>query len=377
MAPEDLTQDHSEKDDVQNKASFGTKKTFGIPIVCFYNAKQITDGRSTERIGIQPTTFMKWRRYGNGPVIDNGSASRRPAIGASAATYGSCSTLERSGNRKPLKLLPSRATLFIGAKGRSPPRSSRPNRLTRLSRISRGSSNTTALFITSTTRSATKVAASRSLRQNQLTLRSKLMKKFYAFFTLIAAICVLLPAARHTLAVDAAPEQPPGVVINKALISRGFTSVLQVSRSCPTGTYIASHDYFGRVDNLDLRTHVFESKDKGETWALIAKIPNQRASYLFYLNDALYADRMGARQRVHGRDKTRNAQLLSASRLTADTPGRFQTTQDRPSHRRNQRTERLLRPRARFDSQRTSLERGRKNRRLQLQLKAAMVHDPI
>lgn len=116
------------------------------------------------------------------------------------------------------------------------------------------------------------------------------MKKFYAFFTLIAAICVLLPAARHTLAVEApAPEQPPGVVINK---SSDFERIYLGSPSIeilPDGTYIASHDYFGRVDNLDLRTHVFESKDKGETWALIAKIPNQRASYLFYLNDALYA----------------------------------------------------------------------------------------
>ena len=102
--------------------------------------------------------------------------------------------------------------------------------------------------------------------------------------------CFFLSGATCSFSEDApAPELPPGVIIDK---SPDFANLYLGSPSIeilPDGTYIATHDFFGPVENLDLRTHVFESKDKGQTWKLIAKIPNQRASYLFYLNDALYA----------------------------------------------------------------------------------------
>ncbi len=50
------------------------EKRLNYQFVCYYNGKQVVDGRSTERIGIAVSDDLKkWRRYGNGPVIDNGS----------------------------------------------------------------------------------------------------------------------------------------------------------------------------------------------------------------------------------------------------------------------------------------------------------------
>lgn len=46
----------------------------GAPFVCFYNAKSTATGKSIERIGIAVSDdLIRWRRYGNGPIIDNGS----------------------------------------------------------------------------------------------------------------------------------------------------------------------------------------------------------------------------------------------------------------------------------------------------------------
>lgn len=49
-------------------------KTLGFPFVCFYNGKSVATGRSVERIGIAVSDDLRrWRRYGTGPIIDNGS----------------------------------------------------------------------------------------------------------------------------------------------------------------------------------------------------------------------------------------------------------------------------------------------------------------
>ncbi len=116
------------------------------------------------------------------------------------------------------------------------------------------------------------------------------MKKYCAIALTMALSCIFLANIRKARSEEVpAPELPPGVVIDK---SWDFANLYVGSPSIeilPDGTYVASHDFFGSIENLDLRTHVFESKDKGQTWKLIAKIPNQRASYLFLLNDALYA----------------------------------------------------------------------------------------
>ena len=49
-------------------------KTLGYQFVCFYNGKSMATGASIERIGIAVSDDLRtWFRYGNGPVVDNGS----------------------------------------------------------------------------------------------------------------------------------------------------------------------------------------------------------------------------------------------------------------------------------------------------------------
>ncbi|MBQ2557144.1 MAG: twin-arginine translocation signal domain-containing protein [Thermoguttaceae bacterium] len=49
-------------------------KSLGYQFVCFYNGKGSVNGKPAERIGIAVSNDLtSWRRYGNGPVIDNGS----------------------------------------------------------------------------------------------------------------------------------------------------------------------------------------------------------------------------------------------------------------------------------------------------------------
>ena len=49
-------------------------ETLGYPFVCYYNGKSVATGASIERIGIAVSRDLKsWRRYGDGPVVDNGS----------------------------------------------------------------------------------------------------------------------------------------------------------------------------------------------------------------------------------------------------------------------------------------------------------------
>lgn len=108
------------------------------------------------------------------------------------------------------------------------------------------------------------------------------MRKLFLF---LLALTFAAPSFAQTVK---APDLPPGVIIDK---SDKFQSLYIGSPSIeilPDGTYVASHDFFG-PDAKDQRTQVFESKDRGETWTRIGAIENQRATYLFNLNGALYA----------------------------------------------------------------------------------------
>ena len=50
------------------------RKTLGASFIMFYNGKTIESGNSVERIGMAVSDDMThWRRFGDGPVIDNGS----------------------------------------------------------------------------------------------------------------------------------------------------------------------------------------------------------------------------------------------------------------------------------------------------------------
>lgn len=75
MAPEDPDAREFEKTTMyKTSVIWDQAKTLGYQFVCFYNGKNAVNGPSVERIGIAVSNDLKtWRRYGNGPVIDNGS----------------------------------------------------------------------------------------------------------------------------------------------------------------------------------------------------------------------------------------------------------------------------------------------------------------
>ena len=85
-------------------------------------------------------------------------------------------------------------------------------------------------------------------------------------------------------------DPPPGVIIGKSPSPRntfiGSPSILIL----PDGTYLASHDFFGK--NARMRylhtTRIFSSKDKGITWKQIAHIKDLFWANLFYHNGAAY-----------------------------------------------------------------------------------------
>ena len=116
------------------------------------------------------------------------------------------------------------------------------------------------------------------------------MPKSRTIFRLLLATAIIsFVAARMVVAEEKvpAPTLPPGVIIDQ---SPDFKTIHIGSPSIeilPDGSYVATHDFFGS-GNDDLATQVFESKDKGATWKKIARIPYQRATYLFYAQDALW-----------------------------------------------------------------------------------------
>ena len=104
----------------------------------------------------------------------------------------------------------------------------------------------------------------------------------------ILAFAAIFARARAEEPIPA-PIDPPGVVVDK---SPNFDAIYVGSPSIeilPDGTYVASHDFFGRDPSADRSTHVFASNDRGATWRKVGKIPGQMASYLFWAQDALWA----------------------------------------------------------------------------------------
>lgn len=85
-------------------------------------------------------------------------------------------------------------------------------------------------------------------------------------------------------------SKPPGIVINH--IGKETGRYIGSPSLCvlPDGTYLASHDEFGphSSEYRSAQTHIFQSKDKGMTWAKIAQIDGQFWSNLFFHNGDLY-----------------------------------------------------------------------------------------
>ena len=94
------------------------------------------------------------------------------------------------------------------------------------------------------------------------------------------------------LALIAAPSwaasPPPGVVIDEtpepATAYVGSPSIAIL----PDGSYVASHDFFGKKGRWLRTTSIFGSGDRGATWHLLAHLSDQTWSTLFFHDDALY-----------------------------------------------------------------------------------------
>ncbi len=90
--------------------------------------------------------------------------------------------------------------------------------------------------------------------------------------------------------VNAQSLKVPGVVVNHILAS---TKIYIGSPSIcilPNGYYVASHDHFGpgSTEFQQALTAVYQSKDKGKTWAKISEIKGQFWSNLFVHQNVLY-----------------------------------------------------------------------------------------
>lgn len=101
---------------------------------------------------------------------------------------------------------------------------------------------------------------------------------------LLLAWCLL--AVTRGVELPAGP--PPGVVVaqspdpDRAYIGTPAIAIL------PDGSYVAAHDFFGRNPSLTDTTHVYGSRDRGQTWARLAEIKGQAWFTLFVHRGALY-----------------------------------------------------------------------------------------
>ena len=81
---------------------------------------------------------------------------------------------------------------------------------------------------------------------------------------------------------------PPGVVIHNApAISHEYIGSPSIV-IMPDGTYIASHDYFGKKLS---DTYIYMSGDRGDSWTPIAKLESLTWATLFNRGKELYLDR--------------------------------------------------------------------------------------
>ena len=87
-----------------------------------------------------------------------------------------------------------------------------------------------------------------------------------------------------------AQDTPPGVIVNH--ISKETGKYIGSPSLCilPDGTYVASHDEFGpkTTEFRSAQTHIFVSKDKGETWKKVSVIDGQFWSNLFVHKGELF-----------------------------------------------------------------------------------------
>lgn len=82
----------------------------------------------------------------------------------------------------------------------------------------------------------------------------------------------------------------PGVVVAHAPKGTGICLGSPSLVVLPNGTYVASHDLFGKkwAERDGTSMLIYQSKDKGKTWACVSRVNNQNWSKLFWHQGALY-----------------------------------------------------------------------------------------
>ena len=120
----------------------------------------------------------------------------------------------------------------------------------------------------------------------------------HSFLQLLAALAFLPFASLRLIvvalalcmrvAVAAAASLPPGVVIDTSPLPEteyiGSPSIVILS----DGTYVASHDFFGKKGPELRAARVFASRDRGATWTQLAQLPDSTWGTLFVHRGALH-----------------------------------------------------------------------------------------
>ncbi len=105
-----------------------------------------------------------------------------------------------------------------------------------------------------------------------------------------AVIILTVLAFAISLQLKSQVPKVPGIIID--YIPASTKTYIGSPSICilPDGSYIASHDHFGRnsTEHTQALTAVFKSADKGKNWTKISEINGQFRSNLFVHNDLLY-----------------------------------------------------------------------------------------
>lgn len=107
---------------------------------------------------------------------------------------------------------------------------------------------------------------------------------------LLLIVVSIFYVVKPTSAQSQTDSLPPGVIIDHIPKSKGAYIGSPSICILPNGNYMASHDEFGPMSNMNKspKTKIFISIDKGGHWDLVDTIIGQFWSNLFFYNDALY-----------------------------------------------------------------------------------------
>lgn len=106
--------------------------------------------------------------------------------------------------------------------------------------------------------------------------------------TSLLCVAILSVVRPVSAAAEVEDSRPPGVIVAQTPLPKtqyiGSPSIAIL----PDGTYVASHDFFGKSGPNLRETHVYASHDRGETWTPLASFPAATWGSLFVHRGNLY-----------------------------------------------------------------------------------------